>query len=88
MRTSAPTNVGGRIRFSVFIPGPDQQLPGHGGETPIASIEAYGFFQQQLTCQPWDLVTAVRLDPASFEGGTLHTATTAVVPDGFYEIVA
>jgi hypothetical protein len=78
-------DVGGRIRFSVFIPGPDQYIPGRGGEARIASLEAYGTFQQPVTGQPWDLADAVQLDPEPFEGGTLYTATTGAVPDDFYE---
>jgi pullulanase len=78
-------DMGGRIRFSVFIPGAEHYQPEYGGEAHIASIEAYGTFQEPLTGQPWDLRNAVPLIPEPFEGGTLYSATTEPVTAGFYE---
>ena len=78
-------DVGGRIRFRVFIPGAQHYQPQHGGEAHIAAIEVYGTFQEQLTGQSWDVDNAVPLMPAPFEGGTLYSATTDPVTDDFYE---
>jgi hypothetical protein len=77
-------DVGGRIRFRVFVPGAGDRSDG-GGDAHIAAIEAYGTFQAALTGQAWDLTRAVRLTPAPYAGGTLYEATTDPVPDTFHE---
>src|SRR3954447_18868692 len=77
-------DVGGRIRFRVFVPGADDRSDG-GGSAHIATIEAYGTFQAALTGQAWDLAQAVPLTPAPYAGGTLYEATTGSVPDTFHE---
>jgi hypothetical protein len=78
-------DVGGRIKFSLFIPDAGQYILGHGGEAHIASVEAYGSFQEPLTGQPWGLANALRMEPEASEGGIVYTATTAGLPDDFYE---
>ena len=76
-------DVGGRIRFDVFIPGPDDYE--RGGEPHIASIAVFGSFQEQLTGTAWDKLKALQLRPTDHEGGTLYTATTPPLDDGFYQ---
>jgi hypothetical protein len=76
---------GGRIRFDLYVPGPDEYRADLGGPAHIAAIEAYGTFQEPLTGQAWDLTRTVRLEPAPFEGGTLFRAVTDPVPPRFYE---
>jgi pullulanase len=76
---------GGRIRFGLYVPGPDEYRADLGGPAHIAAIEAYGTFQEPLTGQAWDLTRTVRLEPAPFEGGTLFRAVTDPVPLRLYE---
>lgn len=68
-----------RARFSVFFPGPNQYS--RGGDPKIKELKVVGTFQQPA----WSEATALRLEPRSFEGGTLYEAVTAPLPDGFYE---
>jgi pullulanase len=70
---------GGRIRFALFVPGPrDYEI---GGDPHIRSIAVYGTFQASA----WDEATALPLAAAPYEGGTLYSATTTALDDGFYE---
>lgn len=68
-----------RARFSVFFP--DSHHYSRGGDPKIKELKVRGTFQQPA----WSEATALKLEPRSFEDGTLYEAVTAVLPEGFYE---
>lgn len=70
-------------RFSVFFPGSRDYS--RGGDPKIKELKVFGSFQTALGQPAWSAEQAIALQPVAFEGGTLYQATTAVLPQGFYE---
>jgi pullulanase len=72
-----------RIRFSVFFPGPQDYS--RGSNPKIANLRVFGSFQPALGQPAWSQEAALRLEPRTFEGGTLYEAVTEPLADAFYQ---